>query len=73
MVACEKRTVQDFVEDLVSNGRSWKEIRMVAMCTRWRECKKEVEQEYRELRLRRKKISNKNKRENENGKVKREK
>lgn len=68
MIACEKRTTQDFVEDLVSNGRSWKQIRMIATCTRWRECKEEVEQQYRELRSRRKKISNRNKREKENGK-----
>lgn len=72
MIVCEKRTVQDFVEDLVSNGRSWKQIRMVATYTRWRECKEEVNQAYRELRSRRKRCRNRNKRENENGKDKRE-
>lgn len=55
-----KRTVQDFVEELVAEGRSWKQICMIAMCTRWKDRKEEVEQQYRELRLRRKKISNKN-------------
>ncbi len=30
------RTYQEFVEDMVSSGRSLKEIRAVAMSTRWR-------------------------------------
>jgi hypothetical protein len=31
----EKRTLEEFVEDLVTNGRSADQVRAVAICTRW--------------------------------------
>ena len=47
------RTVQDFVEDLVSNGRTLQEILHVTFCTRWQAQKSEVMDEFRKLKRRR--------------------
>ena len=58
-----QRTVQDFVEDMVSDCRSLAEIRMIALCTRWKDRREEVEKEYRELRARRKRISKQNRKD----------
>lgn len=59
------RTVQDFVEDQVSDCKSFKQICMIAFSTRWRHqtTKGEIEKEYRELRDRRKQISNQNRKD----------
>jgi len=46
------RTTEDFVEDMVSDGRSWKEIKYVAMCTRWSNVITEVKETYRKLKRR---------------------
>jgi len=59
----KQRTVQDFVEDMVSDCRSFAEIRMIALCTRWKDRREEVEKEYRELRARRKRISKQNRKD----------
>ena len=53
-------TAQDFIEDAVSNCRTWKEICMIIQSTRWKNRKEEVSIEYRKLRKRQKDISNKN-------------
>ena len=31
----DKRTIDEFVEDMVSNGRSLSQITVVALCTKW--------------------------------------
>ena len=59
----KQRTVQDFVEDMVSDCRSLAEIRMIALCTRLKDRREEVEKEYRELRARRKRISKQNRKD----------
>lgn len=59
----EQRTVQDFVEDLVSDCKSWKEICMIILCTRWKERKQEIKEVYRELKSRQKRISNQNRKD----------
>lgn len=51
-----KRTVQDFVEDMVSDCRSFKEILTVTFCTRWQVCLEEVKKEYRLLKNRRNRL-----------------
>ena len=46
----EQRTIQEFVEDMVSDGRDLKQILIVAAnITRWRYCKEEIKKEYRRL------------------------
>ena len=47
------RTVQDFVEDLVSNGRTLQEILYVAFCTRWHDRTSAIMDEFRKLKKRR--------------------
>lgn len=54
------RTAQDFVEDIVSNCRTWQQICMIVQSTRWRNHKEEVSAEYRKLRRKQKDISNEN-------------
>jgi len=46
----KNRTVQDFVEDLVSDGKSLNEILTVATSSRWVNDKEEIKKEYRRLR-----------------------
>jgi hypothetical protein len=53
----QNRTIQEFVEDMVSNGKSLKQILIVAAQTRWvnsfnlwRKSKEEIEKEYRRLK-----------------------
>ena len=43
------RTIQEFVEDLFSDGRNLEQILVVAMCSRWKNFKKEIEVEYQRL------------------------
>jgi len=44
------RTIQEFVEDMVSDGRNLNQILIVAMCCRWKNFKQEIEKEYRRLK-----------------------
>ena len=46
----EQRTVQEFVEDMVSDGRDLNQILIVASCCYWKNSKQEIEKEYRRLR-----------------------
>lgn len=55
-----KRTLYDFVEDLVSDGKSFKQIRMIAAATRWSTCQDEIKEEYQKLRRRRKQLLKQN-------------
>jgi len=55
------RTVQDFVEDMVSDCKSLAEILMVAMSTRWADHKEEIKKVYRELKINRKQNSKRGK------------
>ena len=48
----EDRTVQDFVEDMVSDCRSWEQILTVASNSQWRNRKGEIKEAYRELKKR---------------------
>lgn len=55
MLGCPKhrarpRTLQEFVEDLASDGRSLSQILTVAMSSRWRIYKEEIKKEYYKLR-----------------------
>jgi hypothetical protein len=43
------RTLEDFVEDMVSNGRKPVEVRAVALATRWRPFIEEAEEMTREF------------------------
>jgi len=43
------RTIQEFVEDLVSNEMNLKQILIVAEQTRWKNFKREIEEEYQRL------------------------
>lgn len=43
------RTIQEFVEDMVSDGKSLKQILVVTFNSRWRNFRKEVEKEYNKL------------------------
>ena len=61
-----QRTVQEFVEDYVSDGKSFKQIRMIAAATRWKTQKDEVKDEYRKLKKRMRQIQ-KRKKETNNG------
>ena len=45
----EIRTIQEFVEDMVSDGRDLEQILIVAFNSRWRNFKSEIEKEYRRL------------------------
>ena len=47
-----QRTVQDFVEDMVSNGRSLTEILTVAFCSRWVDHTEEIKKEHHNLKKR---------------------
>lgn len=51
-----KRTIQEFVEDYVSDDKSFKQICTIAAATRWRTQKEEVKKEYRKLRKRMRRI-----------------
>lgn len=53
----EQRTVEDFVEDMVSDCKSLDEILMVAMSTRWVGHKDEIKKVYCELKINRKQKS----------------
>lgn len=44
------RTIQDFVEDMVSDCKSLNEILIVAANSRWVNHKEEIKKEYRKLR-----------------------
>lgn len=55
-----ERTLQDFVEDMVSDCRSLGQIIMVAASTQWKNRREEVEQEYCKLKANQKQISNRN-------------
>jgi len=57
------RTIQDFVEDMVSDCRSYQQIRMIAICTRWKNHMDEIKEAYRKLRAERKRISNQNRKD----------
>jgi len=46
----ENRTIQEFVEDLVSDGRDLNQILTVAANSRWVNHKEEIKKEYRRLR-----------------------
>jgi len=48
----ENRTVQDFVEDMVSDGKSLNEILIVTVNSRWANHKEEVKKEHSNLRRR---------------------
>ena len=52
------RTTEEFVEDMVSDGRSWREIKYVAMCTRWSNVITDVKEIYRKLKRRIGKVEN---------------
>ncbi len=54
------RTVEDFVEDMVSDCKTWKQICMVVQSTRWVNHKVAVSAVYRSLRRRQKDILNRN-------------
>ena len=41
------RTIREFVEDEISDGRDLKEIIAVALCSRWKNQITEIEEEYR--------------------------
>ena len=43
------RTVQGFVEDMVSDGRNLNQILIVASNSRWKNFKSEIKREYRRL------------------------
>lgn len=47
----ENRTVQDFVEDMVSDCKSLKQILMVAASTQWESYKEEIKKVYRKLKI----------------------
>lgn len=44
-----KRTIEEFVEDLVTNGRTLKQILIVAFCCRWRDSVNEIKRVHRKL------------------------
>ena len=46
----QNRTVQDFVEDMVSDGKSLNQILIVAANSRWVSHKDEIKKEYSELK-----------------------
>lgn len=46
----ENRTVQEFVEDMVSDGRNLNQILIVAANSRWVNVKEDIKRVYRELR-----------------------
>lgn len=43
------RTIQEFVEDMVSDGRDLSQILTVAANSRWKNSKEEIKKEYRRL------------------------
>ena len=53
-----QRTVQDFVEDLVSDGRTESEVLIVAQGTRWKNRIDEIKEGI--IRLRRRMVKRKN-------------
>ena len=46
----EDRTLRDFVEDMVSDGRDLNQILVVALNSRWKNDREEIEKMYRELK-----------------------
>ena len=48
----QNRTVQEFVEDLVSDGKSLNEILIVTVNSRWASQKGEVKKEHQSLKKR---------------------
>ena len=52
----EMRTLEDFVEDMVSDGRTQEEIRAVAFSTRWKDRAEEAFRQAKRMRRRLKKI-----------------
>jgi len=50
MVNMENRTLEDFVEDLITDGRSLNQILIVAFNSRWRSHEEEIKKMYRKLR-----------------------
>ena len=45
----EIRTIEDFVEDMISDGKSLKQILVVAESTRWKNFKKEIKETYQKI------------------------
>lgn len=45
----EKRTAEDFVEDLVSDGRSLVDILAVVLATHWNQEKEQIKEIYKNL------------------------
>jgi len=45
------RTVEEFVEDMVSDGKSLKQILTIALSTRWKSYKEEIEKVYNKLKF----------------------
>ena len=45
----QPRTIQEFVEDMVSDGSDLKQILTVAANSQWKNFKSEIEKEYRRL------------------------
>ena len=43
------RTIQEFVEDLASDGKNLNQILIVAAQTRWKNFKQEIKQEHQRL------------------------
>jgi len=52
MVKMEQRTVEEFVEDMVSDDRSLNQILIVAMCCRWKSFKDDIKSVFVKLRRR---------------------
>jgi len=46
----QNRTVQEFVEDLASDGHDLEHILTVAFCSRWVNHTEEIKKEYRRLK-----------------------
>jgi len=46
----EIRTLEDFVEDLITDGRDLNQILIVAFNSRWRSHKEEIKKMYRKYR-----------------------
>jgi hypothetical protein len=46
----QNRTVQEFVEDLASDGKSLNQILIIAANSRWVSHKDEIKKEYRRLK-----------------------
>ena len=46
----EPRTVEEFVQDLMSDGRNLKQILAVAQCTRWKTYEEEITDCYKKIK-----------------------